>query len=39
VRVHLPLGRRYLDLHEHGLLDDVPDVPWFDGRVLQFSGG
>src|SRR5262249_22921139 len=39
VRVHLPLGRRYLDLHAHGLLDDVPDVPWFDGRVLQFSGG
>jgi hypothetical protein len=39
VRVRLPLGRRYLDLHEHGLLEDVPDVPWFDGRVLQFSGG
>jgi hypothetical protein len=39
VRVRLPLGRRYLDLHAHGLLEDVPDVPWFDGRVLQFSGG
>jgi hypothetical protein len=39
VRVCLPLGRRYLDLHAHGLLEDVPDVPWFDGRVLQFSGG
>ena len=39
VRVRLPLGRRYRDLYEHGLLDDVRDVPWFDGRVLQFSGG
>jgi hypothetical protein len=39
VRVRLPLGRRYLDLYEHGLLEDVPDVLWFDGRVLQFSGG
>jgi hypothetical protein len=39
VRVHLPLGRRYLDLHAHGLLEDVRNVPWFDGRVLQFAGG
>jgi len=39
VRVRLPLGQRYRDLYEHGLLDDVQDVPWFDGRVLQFSGG
>jgi hypothetical protein len=39
VRVRLPLGRRYRDLYEHGLLDDVQDVPWFNGRVLQFSGG
>jgi hypothetical protein len=39
VRVRLPLGQRYRDLYAHGLLDDVRDVPWFDGRVLQFSGG
>lgn len=39
VRVRLPLGRRFIDLKEHRLLDDVTDVPWFDGRVLKFSGG
>jgi len=35
----LPLGRRYRDLYEHGLLADVREVPWLDGRVLEFSGG
>lgn len=39
VKVRLPLGRRYQDLYEHGLLFDVPGVPWLDGRVLEFSGG
>jgi hypothetical protein len=39
VRVRLPLGRRFQDLHEHGLLADVRDAPWLDGRALQFSGG
>ena len=39
VRVRLPMGRRFQDLHEHRLLEDVADVPWFDERVLQFSGG
>jgi hypothetical protein len=39
VRVRLPIGRRYWDLYEHGLLTDVHDVPWLNGRVLQFSGG
>jgi hypothetical protein len=39
VKVRLPLGKRHQDLYEHGLLADVADVPWFAGRVLQFSGG
>jgi hypothetical protein len=39
IRVRLPLGRRFQDLHEHGLLDDVKNAPWFGGRTLQFSGG
>jgi len=39
IRVRLPMGKRYQDLHEHGLLSDVRDVPWLYGRVLQFSGG
>lgn len=37
VRVSLPLGKRFLDLRDHGLLDDVSDVPWFNGRTLVFS--
>jgi hypothetical protein len=39
LRVRLPLGRRHRDLLEHGLLGDVADVPWNEGRVLSFSGG
>ena len=39
VRVRLPLGRRYADLREHGLLADVPDVGWLGGRTLTFGGG
>jgi hypothetical protein len=39
VRVRLPLGRRFQDLHERGLLADVRDAPWLNGRALQFSGG
>ena len=39
VQVRLPLGRRFSDLREHGLLADIADVPWLGGRVLQFSGG
>jgi hypothetical protein len=39
VRVRLPLGRRYQDLWQHGLLVEVADVPWLGGRVLQFAGG
>jgi hypothetical protein len=39
VRVSLPRGRRFRDLHEHGFLDDLSGVPWFGGRVLSFGPG
>ena len=39
VTVSLPLGKRFLDLRDHGLLDDVHDVPWLDGRKLIFTSG
>lgn len=39
VRVVVPMGRRHRDLYEAGLLVDVRDVPWLDGRTLEFSGG
>jgi len=39
VRVTLPLGRRFQDLRVGWLLDDVDDVPWFNGRSVIFSGG
>jgi hypothetical protein len=39
VRVRLPLGRRYDDLLEHGLLADVHGTPWLSSRVVEFSGG
>lgn len=39
VVVKLPLGRRASDLASHGLLEDIPFVPWFDGRRLSFSQG
>ncbi|NOT27619.1 MAG: hypothetical protein HOP16_16150 [Acidobacteria bacterium] len=39
VRVTVPLGRRHRDLLDAGLLADVHDVPWLDGRVLEFAGG
>ena len=39
VRVRLPLGPRHSDLSAHGLLADVHSVPWFGGRVVEFSGG
>jgi hypothetical protein len=37
VCVSLPLGRRFQDLRDHGLLDNVLDVPWLEGRALVFS--
>jgi hypothetical protein len=39
VHVWLPLGPRHDDLRDHGLLADVPEVPWLGGRVVRFSGG
>ncbi|WP_405604076.1 hypothetical protein OG741_33965 [Streptomyces sp. NBC_01410] len=39
VEVRLPLGARHSDLYRHRLLADVPDVPWFGGRTVVFSGG
>jgi hypothetical protein len=37
VTVSLPLGKRFLDLQSHGMLDEVNDVPWFNGRKLNFT--
>jgi hypothetical protein len=39
VRVVVPMGRRHRDLYDAGLLADVRDLPWLDGRTLEFSGG
>lgn len=39
VRIRLPLGRRFLDLKEHGLLDSVSGLPWLPGRDVVFTGG
>lgn len=39
VQVRLPMGRRYQDLLDHGLLADIRHIPWLDGRPLQFSAG
>ncbi len=39
VQVHLPLGRRFMDLKRVGWLDDIADVPWLDGRPLRFVQG
>lgn len=39
VTVSLPLGKRFLDLRDHGLLDDVDNVPWLNGRKLSFTSG
>jgi hypothetical protein len=39
VQLNLPLGRRQQDLREHGFLADLHDVPWLDGRKIEFLGG
>ena len=39
VRVRLPLGKRFRDLKEGGLLEDIPRVPWLDFRTVVFAGG
>jgi hypothetical protein len=39
VRVRLPLGKRFRDLKDAGLLEDVPAVPWLGFRSVVFAGG
>jgi hypothetical protein len=39
LRVVLPLGARYFALHHHGLLGEVPGVPWLGGRSIEVLGG
>jgi len=39
VQLNLPLGRRQQDLREHGFLADLRDVPWLEGRKIEFLGG
>jgi hypothetical protein len=38
IQVRLPLGRRYQELFESGLLTPVSGVPWLSARRLEFSG-
>jgi hypothetical protein len=38
VRVRVPLGRRHQDLRKHGFLADIANVPWLNGRVVEFPG-
>ncbi len=39
VSVVIPLGARYFDLQRHGLLGEVREVPWLDGRTIEIVGG
>jgi hypothetical protein len=39
VIVTLPLGARFADLRDCGLLATVRSVPWWPGRILSFRGG
>ena len=39
VEVRLPLGRRYRELFEHGLLATVEDAFWLGERRVEFLGG
>lgn len=39
VRVVLPLGRRFIDLRNAGLLATRGGVPWWPGRRIEFTGG
>jgi hypothetical protein len=39
VHVMLPMGRRAWDLRDHGLLGDVPEVPWLGARTVTFGVG
>jgi hypothetical protein len=37
--VTLPLGRRSLDLQEHGLLGTIAEAPWLSGRTVELGTG
>jgi hypothetical protein len=37
--VTLPLGRRHQELRDGGLLAPVPNIPWLEGRRVEFGGG
>ncbi len=39
VHVILPMGRRAWDLRDRGLLGDVREVPWLNGRIVTFGVG
>lgn len=38
VLVRPALGRRFMDLSEHGLLRDIIGIPWWPGRRVEFAG-
>ena len=38
VLVRPALGRRFMDLREHGLLRDISGIPWWPGRRVEFAG-
>lgn len=37
--VRLPLGARFADLRDAGLLAPIAGLPWWPGRILAFRGG
>ena len=39
VLVVVPLGARSFDLRRHGLLGEVPAVPWLAGRKVEIVAG
>lgn len=39
ITVSLPLGSRFTDLRDAGLLDTIRDVPWWPGRTISYSCG
>jgi hypothetical protein len=38
VLVRPVLGRRFMDLSEHGVLRDISGIPWWPGRRVEFAG-
>ena len=39
VTVTLPMGRRFTDLRDAGLLATLAGIPWWPGRRIDFTGG